>query len=667
MTKSMLHPHYDLNFENQAKRDFFQALATKNQSVIELCLKSGIDFDNIIKLEAKPQISAMFLPKMKTYHFQWADAAGAVGLSGALLDLVTEKMNSGKKAAFCKQALATLMVHEIENAPRTAYQIHEISKDGFNVLFKRHTPKDTETAVKHYVDVILKDLRTIDVTDVEQCKSKTPSLQSLSSHLKEAKRLLSSSKTVFNAQDVTTFFRRVIENPKAAKDVKEIEHLLVLSLEKLGRDLECNPIQIILNEQTQTKVYQPIILELKKNALGYLIAAGQLNAQSIKELISSQNVSLRDAGPWNRFLPLAMALKRKDFKLAEVLVASGAKMDVLAYSDVFSEPVPLIVACAVSCNKEAVEWLIQNDKTSNHQKSLNARYAAPGVMSSNQPLALAGLNGDLDMVKLMLGLGVSAKVLNVGQQRVIEESHPEIARLLQFHGPLQGFSYLIKRLTIDGLGLKNTPLSLTANASSDRLDNDRLNEAAKNTSPSVESTEGASGVLSGSEVLNSWIHWIPVSSLLEQVKCPEKLANQKEKVVAFAKEISVDRGDNILPLLPDDKVQLKRLWEHSIPLMIKQSLSIPPDHRAMRFENQPSVWEKLEELFESTHQTMKIMQQRAIVQAHRRMDVEMAVVLDKQNGAANRFTELVEQVEAKSLEPSKEALHHNADPSKLSH
>lgn len=407
-------------------------------------------------------------------------------------------------------------------------------------------------------------------------------------------------------------------------------------MSKLGSKTPTEALIALISDRSE---YHSIVQELKKPLFGHAIKAGHLSWLQ-NELKKPETASdwVSQSGPWGQALPLAMTLKTHQFDLAESIFKAGAKPDALVYHADLKEPIPLMAFFGMEGNDEAMRWLLEHDRASNHTATLNQSYALKhGFMKSFKPLAQAALKGKVNACELMIQMGVDPKVLSNRERDELIKTFPALATRLGSQSFMDSFTRQVKHL-MDTLN----PLK-SAEAQAE----------ASTELPHISSHSGSAAPMDPAFIPHHYfIQWPEIIQLRHQLNLQGDLGDLQQKTFAFAQQLSLTQGPQSIALLEEDQLQLKRLWEQSITTLMTHALSIPKEDRAVRFEQSESILDKLGHTFVSTLDTMTMMRQRAIIQAQRKMDVELAVVFDKNNQATQRFSDIVDHVESRAGDAS---------------
>lgn len=550
-----------------------------------------------------------------------AETIGFMGISGRDFGPWREPLEgSHQKYLFMKQVLMAALSNP-----------SKLSGKQWGRFFKEVDGSAKQKCLKEYIDVLLEDIQSMPPYERAQ---KVLQLSLFKDHLGAAEHYLKHSRSPLESEDVLNFFKHITsQNNKQTEESITVDRLLPLVLPKIGSLLDMVALKEIFSINPQ---YQDLLRELEKPLWGFDVAAG-LHQKVAEELNQSEVPSwINYSGPWQQALPLAMALQYHQWDTAELLVQKGADLQAKVWHEDFKHPVPLMVSMAIDGNDQAMTWLLKHNKSENksahYLKELNQPYALKkGFLKSVSPLVLIVKkeHSQTKVIELMMEMGVNTNVIPASEWDLLLEAMPSLKDKVGKESVLGSFSRHIK---VMGSALKSVP---TIEAQDRQNEVHVMQELQKRKDALSQEANSA----------DSLIEWSSLMELKQKLSLEGPLKERQELAFKIAKELSESQSAESLVLLEDDRQQLKRLWERSMTILMKHALTVPKESRGLKGESSESVLDKLGNALESSIETMALMKQRAIVRAQRKMDMELAVIFDKQQGALSRFNETVEQLE----------------------
>lgn len=359
--------------------------------------------------------------------------------------------------------------------------------------------------------------------------------------------------------------------------------------------------------------------------------AYQAQMQKLDKITSAKNQQwIHHASYPFGWTPLAAAINQNKWELVDALVQHGASIEVkVAWSDLEhqTEPLPLITLMALSNNTESVRWLLQKGVS---VEILNERFNHPKWGRVNA-LSVAALEGREDMVDLLLQVGVKPNVFSGSHLKLISQKYPYLRQKLGPQSVMESFSAHFERYTTFFTSKKQ----VLDKASSSGTSKASLNALQ----PEADHVENEALL---EENLNS----SNLSSSLERVKRQIKALNLPDEIENFCQGEIQKAGKltnlGSLPVQGDDLSALQRMIQTNIPLLIKKISAIPVEDRDFTPEEGGlSSLQMFHQSFIAISETLKLMKQRALLKAHRGLEVEATVLHDQAKLALDRFTDHV--------------------------
>lgn len=336
--------------------------------------------------------------------------------------------------------------------------------------------------------------------------------------------------------------------------------------------------------------------------------------------------------------PLAAALDQKKWALVDELLLHQAHWKAEIQDDCVSQKVPLVALMAFKNNTEAVTWLLQKEVS---VADLNQRYKHK-KWGRVTPLVVAALEGNEEMVDLLLKAGVNSQVFSGSELKKIAKDSPHIRQKLGAEGLFESFSRHISQC----IGVLS-PKKEVARSESARIEGSHQGGAKQENGSALESVKSLSDLSDKDQVTTLSLD--RVKQGLENLHLP---ASQLEQCVSTLKAAERLTAFGELPLQGDDAVALKRMWHVNVPLLIQRLAGIPQGDRESVIEaGQPSALTVLSQSFLAIDKSMAAMRERALIKAHRQLSIEMDVLQDQAAQAVSRFEEdLVSQKEQQLMQ-----------------
>lgn len=616
-----------------------QALINGSLEAVISCLNAGADIydSQLASIEKPSSEDASNVVNSLSIDVSIAEIFGFLSIRGPILEALIEhgKKEPQRFHQFILTALKSAMIVFKEDIP---------SRSIIPYLYAPQAKR--EEAIETYLDLALHHLEQNSLEGEALLPS--PDLRWFYRYFdtkRSAEKLLKHPHAKLTPEEGLGFFKAIVQQPVGyTPSHHSWGALLPLVLRKLGGDLNMPELMAVLSSQT----YIPLIRELAKPIFSHAIAAGQ--TQFVRQQLTSIEGILRinECGPWNEPPPLLNALKYRQFDLAQELLHEGAHFNVLVPHPDFKDPLPFFAWCVMDLQPEALRWSLQHitEYSSDFLETLSDSYRLKaGFNRSISPLSKAALSGNEDMVKMLLQFGVEPS-LSSGELNRIAEPYPKIRALFQEPKLMEGVHH---QLTV--LKKKWTPkkkISLFQGKDHHPVSSVKQTRITK--TPHLNGQQAVVPLKSPLDVHHvdtldipmphpHQIQWGMMNSLTASLRLSGPLKELQEQSIEMAKQLNALNGSHPLLLSIEDQAQLKRLWEVSIPLLLKHALSVPEEGRPLRFEGHVSVFDKLEQAYKTSIKVMTTMKHNSIIQSHRKMDVEMAVIQDHEYQAEKRLVE----------------------------
>lgn len=353
----------------------------------------------------------------------------------------------------------------------------------------------------------------------------------------------------------------------------------------------------------------------------------QEEIERLEKLVDPKNTDwIHHASRPFGWTPLAAALDQKKWDLTLKLLEFNASHEASIKWYPETEPLPLITVMAIKGHKDAVQWLLQKGVP---VEALRERFKHP-EFGWVTPLIVAALKGHEEMVDFLLKTGAPSNVFTGSQLKKIGNEYPHLRQKLGEETFMESFSRQIKKI---GLKLAGDKKEETINGSKEALGG--AEEAVTNTLD----------VLSENSVL-SVTSLDRVRKLIHALNLPEETQKLCLGEITKAEKLT---SLGSLPVQGDDLMALQRMWNVNVPLLINKLSAIPSEHREQIVEaGLPSPLQMFTQSFRAISETLKLMQERALIKANRRLVIEAAVLHDQAKLALDRFAEVIDSADHKA-------------------